>query len=76
VQTPLRKGCSCVRNIDIGTYDTCGHDSIYCYANKSNPGSRHSAVYDPGGEMLGDTLKEGDRVVPLRSREVSRLSDF
>lgn len=76
MDTPLRDGCRCVRNIDIGEYDTCPHDCLYCYANKAKGAERAARVYDPASEMLGGRPEDGDQIVELRGRSEHRLSDF
>ncbi|MFA6804755.1 MAG: DUF1848 domain-containing protein [Candidatus Methanomethylophilaceae archaeon] len=76
MSTPLRAGCRCVKNIDIGAYDTCGHDCIYCYANRSTSDMREKKEYDPQSEMLWGEVSDDDRIIDLSSRDVSRIDDF
>ena len=72
----IRRGCRCVKSIDIGQYDTCLHDCAYCYANSIERSSRVSRTYDPGAEMLRGDVMSSDTVVDLRSRDVARLDEF
>lgn len=69
---PQREGCTCVKTFDVGTYGTCFHDCIYCYANPASPGRRTS---DPDSLMLGDSLREGDEIIKVGKRQ-RLLSDF
>ncbi len=69
---PQREGCTCVRTLDVGTYGTCFHDCVYCYAN---PASSDRRASDPDSMMLGDSVKEGDETVRVGKRQ-RRLSDF
>jgi len=32
-QTQAREGCNCLLGNDIGSYNSCGHGCVYCYAN-------------------------------------------
>lgn len=76
MSSPLRDGCKCVKNIDIGAYDTCLHDCIYCYANSSADMGRRERRYDPGSEMLMGSVDSKDEIVELASRSFPRLFDF
>ncbi len=76
MSVPLRKGCRCIRNIDIGAYDTCNHNCIYCYANRVGSDSRSDMIYDPNSKMLEGEVREDDVIIDLTSRDVSRIDDF
>ena len=73
---PLREGCRCVKNIDIGMYDTCFHDCVYCYANSSDREKRNLKIFDPENEMLYGFLEKDDRIVELSSRTIGRINDY
>jgi len=48
-----RAECGCIRSQDIGQYNTCVHDCIYCYAN-SNKRQAHlqKLAHDPESPFL------------------------
>ncbi len=76
MNSPLREGCRCVKSIDVGSYDTCLHNCLYCYANRADGTDRTEKTYDPESEMLYGELEEGDTVIPLKGREIPRLDDY
>lgn len=73
---PLRAGCRCVRALDIGEYDTCGHDCAYCYANRSEPHMRNSRLYSEDSELLWGAVMPRDRIIDTRGRDGFRLDDY
>ncbi len=75
-KTPSRKGCKCVSTIDLGMYDTCFHDCIYCYANKSNNKIRNHRVFNSENEILFGEVTEKDIVTNLKQNSSIKITDF
>lgn len=48
-----RQNCGCALSVDIGAYDSCRHDCVYCYANISEKAAdRNIKNHDPYSPLL------------------------
>ncbi len=60
-EKPTRPGCGCTESLDLGTYDTCPHGCIYCYANASKAVARRAfEQHDPSAAFLGFTRAQSE----------------
>jgi len=61
-EKPTRKDCGCTESTDIGTYDTCPHGCVYCYANMNKQQARRAFNnHDKESAFLGYTKSQSDR---------------
>jgi hypothetical protein len=61
-EKPTRKECGCTESSDIGTYDTCPHGCVYCYANMNKQKARKSFNnHDKESAFLGFSKSDSDR---------------
>jgi len=61
---PTRSECGCTESVDLGTYDTCPHGCVYCYANADKAvADRAFANHDPDSAFLGYSRAQSDQWV-------------
>jgi len=65
-EKPTRKECGCTESTDIGTYDTCPHGCVYCYANMNKQQARRAFhKHDKESAFLGYSKSESDKWLAL-----------
>jgi len=58
-----RSACGCIKAIDIGAYDTCKHNCIYCYANiNRDVVMKNTQLHNVKSPLLYGQLNEKDKI--------------
>jgi hypothetical protein len=71
-----RVACGCIESIDIGTYDSCSHDCVYCYATTSEETVRKNMRnHAPNSPMLIG-YPRGDEIVTTREAKSFKIRQF
>jgi len=78
-EKPTRKECGCIESVDIGTYDTCPHGCVYCYANMNKQAAEvRFKCHDKDSVFLGFTRERSDicveEVINKETRNMSSNS--
>lgn len=67
-----RDACGCVKSVDIGSYNCCKHNCVYCYANYSKKSVEKNTIsHDPKSPLIYGQL-QGDEKITTKKITTSK----
>ena len=68
----VRKECGCMETVDIGDYNCCGHECLYCYANYNDKTiTQRIKLHDPYSSVLIGHIEDTDRITIRKDKNSS-----
>ena len=61
--------CGCVESREIGTFNTCRHKCVYCYARRGKDKSCCD-VYNPFSPLLCDSLNGCEKIIEVKPKRI------
>ena len=59
-----RSLCGCATSIDIGAYNSCAHNCLYCYSNYNhNTVQNNITLHNPSSPLLFGKVEKNDRII-------------